>query len=197
MLINVTADASLNFVRGHFALTWLQLDRPLDPRLFEGAMLRAMIRMYRQPKSTLRTSAQAHARPVERRDASRPPRASLDVRPAALECELAADVGHDGLRDRHSWGRARNYQRPHRMGWPYRCADRCANQIGATGRGLERPLRHARSDRLPHPSCLWGNRANEFAMRLAGATYAEIAQAGGGIRASVKATRAAERIGAL
>jgi len=36
-----------------------------------------------------------------------------------------------------------------------------------------------------------GNRANEFAMRLAGATYAEIAQAGGGIRSSVKATRAA------
>lgn len=36
-----------------------------------------------------------------------------------------------------------------------------------------------------------GNRANEFAMRLAGASYLEVAQAGGGIRASVKATRAA------
>jgi imidazolonepropionase len=36
-----------------------------------------------------------------------------------------------------------------------------------------------------------GNRANEFAMRLAGASYMEIAQAGGGIRSSVKATRAA------
>jgi imidazolonepropionase len=36
-----------------------------------------------------------------------------------------------------------------------------------------------------------GNRANEFAMRLAGASYLEIAQAGGGIRSTVRATRAA------
>ena len=33
-----------------------------------------------------------------------------------------------------------------------------------------------------------GSRANEFAMRLAGASYAQIAQAGGGILATVKAT---------
>lgn len=36
-----------------------------------------------------------------------------------------------------------------------------------------------------------GNRSNEFGMRLAGATYAELAKAGGGIRASVRSTRAA------
>lgn len=36
-----------------------------------------------------------------------------------------------------------------------------------------------------------GNRAREFEMRLAGATYAEIAEAGGGIVSTVKATRAA------
>ena len=36
-----------------------------------------------------------------------------------------------------------------------------------------------------------GNRAHEFEARLAGATYAEIAQAGGGIKATVGATRAA------
>ena len=36
-----------------------------------------------------------------------------------------------------------------------------------------------------------GRRANEFAMRLAGATYEEVARAGGGIVSSVKATRAA------
>ncbi len=36
-----------------------------------------------------------------------------------------------------------------------------------------------------------GNRANEFAMRLAGATYEQLARAGGGIVASVKALRAA------
>jgi imidazolonepropionase len=36
-----------------------------------------------------------------------------------------------------------------------------------------------------------GNRADEFAQRLAGASYAEIARAGGGIAASVRATRAA------
>jgi imidazolonepropionase len=35
-----------------------------------------------------------------------------------------------------------------------------------------------------------GQRANEFAMRLAGATYEEVAKAGGGIVSSVKATRA-------
>ena len=36
-----------------------------------------------------------------------------------------------------------------------------------------------------------GHRANEFALRLAGASYEEIAQAGGGIVSSVRATRAA------
>ena len=36
-----------------------------------------------------------------------------------------------------------------------------------------------------------GNRANEWAMRLAGATYEEIAQAGGGIASTVRATREA------
>ena len=36
-----------------------------------------------------------------------------------------------------------------------------------------------------------GQRATEFAMRLAGATYEEVAKAGGGIVSSVKATRAA------
>jgi imidazolonepropionase len=37
-----------------------------------------------------------------------------------------------------------------------------------------------------------GNRADEFAMRLAGATYEEIARAGGGIVSTVRATRAAD-----
>jgi imidazolonepropionase len=36
-----------------------------------------------------------------------------------------------------------------------------------------------------------GNRANEFEMRLAGATYEEVARAGGGIASSVKALRGA------
>jgi imidazolonepropionase len=36
-----------------------------------------------------------------------------------------------------------------------------------------------------------GNRANEFEMRLAGATYEEVAKAGGGILSSVKSIRAA------
>jgi imidazolonepropionase len=36
-----------------------------------------------------------------------------------------------------------------------------------------------------------GNRANEFELRLKGASYAEIARAGGGILSTVKATRAA------
>src|SRR3712207_561819 len=36
-----------------------------------------------------------------------------------------------------------------------------------------------------------GHRANEFQLRLAGATYEEVARAGGGITSSVRATRAA------
>ena len=36
-----------------------------------------------------------------------------------------------------------------------------------------------------------GQRANEFAMRLAGASYEEVAKAGGGIVSSVRATRGA------
>ncbi|SEJ23598.1 imidazolonepropionase [Sphingobium sp. AP50] len=39
-----------------------------------------------------------------------------------------------------------------------------------------------------------GDRANEFAMRLHGATYEEIARAGGGIVSTMKATRAASEV---
>lgn len=43
-----------------------------------------------------------------------------------------------------------------------------------------------------HTHLVWaGSRANEFAQRLHGATYAEIAEAGGGIAATVRATREA------
>lgn len=43
-----------------------------------------------------------------------------------------------------------------------------------------------------HTHLVWaGSRANEFAQRLAGVSYAEIAAAGGGIAATVRATRAA------
>jgi len=43
-----------------------------------------------------------------------------------------------------------------------------------------------------HTHLVWaGNRANEFEMRLAGASYEEVARAGGGIVSSVKALRAA------
>ncbi|HEY5839654.1 MAG TPA: hypothetical protein VIT19_11510, partial [Pyrinomonadaceae bacterium] len=43
-------------------------------------------------------------------------------------------------------------------------------------------------DAHTHP-VFGGNRANEFEQRTAGATYREIARGGGGIRASVRATR--------
>lgn len=44
----------------------------------------------------------------------------------------------------------------------------------------------------PHTHLPWaGSREREFEQRLAGATYAEIAQAGGGIRATTRAVRAA------
>ena len=41
-----------------------------------------------------------------------------------------------------------------------------------------------------------GNRASEFEQRLNGATYADIAKAGGGIMSTVRATRAASEAGA-
>ncbi|MCA1795435.1 MAG: imidazolonepropionase, partial [Desulfobacteraceae bacterium] len=44
-----------------------------------------------------------------------------------------------------------------------------------------------------HTHLIWaGSRANEFEMRLAGASYADIARAGGGIFSTVTATRAAD-----
>jgi imidazolonepropionase len=44
-----------------------------------------------------------------------------------------------------------------------------------------------------HTHLIWaGSRAGEFEMRLAGASYADIARAGGGIFSTVKATRAAD-----
>lgn len=44
----------------------------------------------------------------------------------------------------------------------------------------------------PHTHAVWaGDRAHEFEQRLAGATYMEIMQAGGGIASTVRATRAA------
>ncbi len=44
----------------------------------------------------------------------------------------------------------------------------------------------------PHTHAVWaGDRANEFEMRLAGATYMEIMNAGGGIMSTVRQTRAA------
>ncbi|MBI3741649.1 MAG: amidohydrolase family protein, partial [Chloroflexi bacterium] len=46
----------------------------------------------------------------------------------------------------------------------------------------------------PHTHALFaGDRANEFEMRLQGATYLEIQNAGGGIMRTVRATRAASR----
>ena len=56
---------------------------------------------------------------------------------------------------------------------------------------LRRPLDHAGPDRLPHPSRPCRRPRAEFEMRLAGATYEEIAAAGGGIVSTVEATRAA------
>ncbi|MCP4518955.1 MAG: amidohydrolase family protein, partial [Delftia sp.] len=44
----------------------------------------------------------------------------------------------------------------------------------------------------PHTHAVWaGDRANEFEMRIAGASYMEIMNAGGGIISTVRATRAA------
>lgn len=50
----------------------------------------------------------------------------------------------------------------------------------------------------PHTHLIWaGDRAAEFEMRLQGKSYQEIAAAGGGIRSTVKATRAASLAGLI
>ena len=59
------------------------------------------------------------------------------------------------------------------------------------GRAARRRLGHARAGRLPHPSRLRRQSRREWEMRLNGASYEEIARAGGGIAATVEATRAA------
>ncbi len=46
----------------------------------------------------------------------------------------------------------------------------------------------------PHTHAIWaGSRSDEFALRLAGASYSSILEAGGGILSTVRATRAADR----
>ena len=65
-------------------------------------------------------------------------------------------------------------------------APRAKRRIDAGGRWLTPALIDCHTH-LVHA----GNRAREFEMRLAGATYEEIARAGGGINATVAATRAA------
>ncbi|MEK7344869.1 MAG: imidazolonepropionase [Pseudomonadota bacterium] len=79
-----------------------------------------------------------------------------------------------------------------------------AGQIAWVGQHAELPTEHAQKPRhdghgaLVTPGLIdchthlvyGGQRANEFAMRLAGASYEELARAGGGIVSSVRATRA-------
>ncbi|HQU68852.1 MAG TPA: imidazolonepropionase [Albidovulum sp.] len=75
-------------------------------------------------------------------------------------------------------------------------------QIAAVGTGLDAPQGATRIDcggRLVTPALIdchthlvyGGNRAREFQMRLEGASYAEIAAAGGGIVSTMRATREA------
>jgi len=92
-------------------------------------------------------------------------------------------------------------------GGPYGIADADAiafdaGSIAWMGRSREAPAARERIDgerRWLTPGLIdchthlvyAGDRANEFEMRLAGATYEDIARAGGGIQSTVKATRAA------
>ena len=84
----------------------------------------------------------------------------------------------------------------------YRCARMAGSSLpvqsliylpssACRSRGLRRPLDHARARSIAiRISSMRGNRAHEFEMRLEGATYEEVARAGGGIVSSVKATSA-------
>lgn len=75
-----------------------------------------------------------------------------------------------------------------RIAWVGQAADapQAARRIDGEGRWLTPGLIDCHTH-LVHG----GNRAREFEMRLAGASYEEIARAGGGINATVAATRAA------
>src|SRR5260221_3053297 len=75
-----------------------------------------------------------------------------------------------------------------RIAWAGPAADRPAGsrEIGLGGRLVTLGLIDC------HTHLVWaGNRAREFEQRLEGVSYAEIARAGGGIRSTVAATRAA------
>ena len=79
-------------------------------------------------------------------------------------------------------------------------------QIVAFGPSAELRTRYSATQRIdaggrlvtpglvdPHTHVIWaGDRADEFAQRIAGATYQEIMAAGGGINRTVRATRAAD-----
>ena len=81
------------------------------------------------------------------------------------------------------------------LGWPARRATgRMARALhDRTGRG--RCPHHARPDRLPHPPGLRRQPRPRVRAAFAGASYEEIARAGGGIASTVKATRAASAAG--
>lgn len=111
---------------------------------------------------------------VTLRGAARP-RVGAEMRELSIIEDGAMLVGTDGRIARVG---ARREVEPH-------ITDDC-ELIDASGRVLLPGFVDAHA----HP-VFAGTRANEFEQRAAGATYQEIAQAGGGIRASVRATRAA------
>jgi imidazolonepropionase len=67
----------------------------------------------------------------------------------------------------------------------------CLPACRSTGNRPARRPAHARADRRPHPPGLRRRPRAEFELRLQGASYEQIARAGGGIRSTVAATRAA------
>nr|WP_153583375.1 imidazolonepropionase [Caenimonas koreensis] len=80
---------------------------------------------------------------------------------------------------------------PH-AGLPAELAQRCALQHDAGGRLVTPGLIDC------HTHLVYGgDRAHEFELRLNGATYEDIARAGGGIASTVKATRAAGQAGLI
>jgi imidazolonepropionase len=103
------------------------------------------------------------------------PRVGAEMRELSIFEDGAMIVGADGSIARVG---ARREVEPH-------ITDEC--EVIDAGRRIVLP---GFVDAHAHP-VFAGTRANEFEQRAAGATYQEIAQAGGGIRASVRATRAA------
>ena len=117
---------------------------------------------------------------------------SIGAEGACLAQRPACDARSRAARARHCRARRDRVRRAARSSMPARKAS-CPRPLPPAPRSSIARAAGSRPGLIDCHTHLVhaGNRANEFEMRLAGATYEEVARAGGGIVSSVKALRAA------